>query len=95
MSVQRGVFRSVTGILLLLLLLTAADVPAVWAQDGPYQATGFKVGEVTSDSAIVWTRLTLRKEQNPSDAPMVVFRYAAPTQGKSQKELKRSRISAV
>ena len=30
-----------------------------WAAPGPpYQATGFKVGEVTDTSAIVWTRLT-------------------------------------
>ena len=48
---------------------------AVWAStalaDGPYQATGFKTGEVTDTTANVWTRLTLRSERNSSDAPMV------------------------
>lgn len=39
--------------------------------EGPFQATGFKVGEVTDSSAIVWTRLTLRPQRNPSTAPMV------------------------
>ena len=29
---------------------------------GPYQATGFKVGEVTDNSAIVWTRLTANEK---------------------------------
>ncbi len=42
---------------------------------GPFQASGFKVGEVTETTAIVWTRLTLRAERNPSDGPMVLFRY--------------------
>jgi alkaline phosphatase D len=40
-----------------------------------YQATGFKVGEVTESTAIVWTRLTARAERNPSDGPMVEIRY--------------------
>ena len=38
---------------------------------GPYQATGFKVGEVSPTSAIVWTRLSRNARRNPSDAPMV------------------------
>lgn len=42
---------------------------------GPFQATGFKVGEVTKDSAIVWTRLTRRAERNGSDGPMVRVEY--------------------
>ena len=31
---------------------------------GPYQATGTRVGEVTENSAIVWTRLTKHAERN-------------------------------
>jgi alkaline phosphatase D len=42
---------------------------------GPYQATGFKVGEVSPRSAIVWTRLTTNQTPNPADAPMVDFVY--------------------
>ena len=42
---------------------------------GPYQATGFKVGEISPRKAIVWTRLTRNQTPNPADAPMVEFVY--------------------
>ena len=42
---------------------------------GPFQATGFKVGEMTSRSAIVWTRLTANERANPAEAPMVEIVY--------------------
>ncbi len=35
-----------------------------------FQATGFKVGEITTDSAIVWTRLTKNETANPADRPL-------------------------
>lgn len=44
---------------------------------GPFQATGFKVGEMTQRSAIVWTRLTANAQANPADAPMVEIEYAS------------------
>ena len=44
--------------------------------DGPYQATGFKVGEVTGTTAIVWTRLTRNEKRNPSNGPMPAISYA-------------------
>lgn len=44
-------------------------------QGGPFQATGLKVGEVSEQRAIVWTRLTLHRERNPSDGPDVVIEY--------------------
>jgi len=43
--------------------------------DGPFQATGFKVGEVSDTTAIVWTRLTLRRKRNPIDGPAVSVEY--------------------
>ncbi len=46
--------------------------------DGPYQATGFKVGEVTDSQAIVWTRLTRNAERVGSEAPMPVILYRNP-----------------
>jgi len=48
----------------------------VIAQDAPFQATGFKVGEVTDTTAIVWTRLTKREQRNPADGPNVTIEYA-------------------
>jgi len=47
----------------LLWLIASSAVAA----DGPYLATGIKVGEVTSDSAIVWARLTaIAKPKQPA-----------------------------
>ncbi len=43
------------------------------AGGGPFQATGFKVGEVTHNSAIVWTRLTANAKANPSANPTLKF----------------------
>ena len=62
--------RKVLGCLIQVPLVLAVWVSTALA-DGPYQATGFKVGEVTDTTASVWTRLTLRSERNSSDAPMV------------------------
>ncbi len=46
--------------------------------DGPYQATGMKIGEVTDTQAIVWTRLTQRPERIGAEAPMPIFFYETP-----------------
>jgi len=65
------------------ILLTAI---AIWpsltcgADTGPFMATGFKVGEVTDASAIVWARLTLRAQRNPSDGPVVTIEYGEPVE---------------
>lgn len=63
------------------------------AGDGPYQATGFKVGEVTDTTAIVWARLTRSARRNPPDAPMVAFRYAGG--GKPARDKKKKKITSV
>lgn len=47
----------------------------------PYQATGFKVGEVTSTEAIVWTRTTRSPERVGSASPMPEFLYRNPDTG--------------
>ncbi len=54
-----------------LVLSIAFGCASLSAQDGPHLATGIKIGEVTSDSAIVWARLTAAKEaaRAPADAP--------------------------
>ena len=46
------------------------------AADGPYQATGMKIGEVTHSSAIVWTRVTANSERNPTVGKMPKVIYA-------------------
>lgn len=49
---------------MLLPHAVAADQPP--ASQGPQQATGTRVGEVTDSSAIVWTRLTRHAQRNNS-----------------------------
>jgi alkaline phosphatase D len=64
----------------LFCLLLAAILLRGFAESAkagpPYQATGFKIGEVNNSSAIIWTRLTLKAERNPADGPMVKIQYA-------------------
>jgi len=48
---------------------------------GPYQTTGIKIGEVTENSAIVWTRLTHDAQRIGSQAPMPEVRYRDPKTG--------------
>ena len=60
----------------LLRLFFCASCAALAQANAPvYQATGFKIGEVTPDSAIIWTRLTRQAERNPNDGPKVTIRY--------------------
>jgi len=63
--------------LLVFFFLLGSALPC--QAEGPFQATGLKVGEVTSSTAIIWTRLTLRPERNAADLPMVEIRYATNT----------------
>ena len=73
------------GVAALLLLASCAAV-ATADEGGPFQATGFKVGEVTDTSAIVWTRLTLREKRNPSDGPVVTIQYEQPSPGVGRRD---------
>ena len=43
-----------------VVLLAGCAAPS---REGPYQATGMKIGEVTDTEAIIWTRLTQVLEQ--------------------------------
>ena len=56
---------------ILIFMMSVAPVLAA-----PFQATGFKVGEVTDTTAIVWTRLTAKVKPNPATAPALTFQYA-------------------
>ena len=79
-----GQFVPVTLPVLFLLLAqafaVAQDRPHLRGPDtvvpsptAPFQATGFKIGEVTDSTAIIWTRLSQRAKPNPATAPMVRF----------------------
>jgi len=63
-------------------LLMAAIAYSGNISDGPYQATGIKIGEVTTNTAIVWTRLTRHPKRVGSEAPMPEVSYSDPKTGK-------------
>ncbi len=86
--------QTVAGCVVLCFLLWGRIEKTFAAQvrSGPFLATGIKIGEVTSHSAIVWTRLTLRPTPNRPDAPMVRFRYSDGTVGGPTR---RKRVVAV
>ncbi|MHC4743795.1 MAG: alkaline phosphatase D family protein [Planctomycetota bacterium] len=46
--------------------------------DTPHQATGIKIGEITHNSVMVWTRLTQLSQRIGPDAPMPDVKYLDP-----------------
>lgn len=60
-----------------ILLLLFSLGSSIHAQ--PYMATGFKVGEVSDTSAIVWTRLTEKAHPNPKTAEVPTFHFTDGT----------------
>ncbi len=73
--------RDVAGMMLMGVLLVACGCGEALS-DGPYQATGIRIGEVTDDSAIIWTRLTRHSERVGSKAPMPQILYRDVKTGK-------------
>jgi alkaline phosphatase D len=67
-------------------LLLAAAVCCGDLSNGPYQATGIKIGEVTNNSAIVWTRLTRNPQRVDFGEPMTEVSYRDPKTGKIVKK---------
>ena len=56
---------------------------------GPYQTNGIKIGEVTDNTAIVWTRLTCHPERIGPEAPMPIIRYRNTQTGELTKNPKK------
>ena len=55
---------------LLAVALTLGLLPPAAVAAEVHQATGFKVVNVTSAAADIWTRVTLRPAANPDDGPL-------------------------
>ena len=70
----------------MIILFFAATAYSGDLSDWPYQATGIKIGEVTYNTAIVWTRLTRNPERVGSKAPMPEVSYRDPKTGKIVKK---------
>lgn len=51
------------------------------SMSGPFQATGFKIGEVTGTGALIWTRLTRSAMRVGAERPMPTVLYRNPDTG--------------
>lgn len=67
----------VASLLIVGLLVGCGDSPT----EGPYQATGMKIGEVTDSGAIIWVRLTQSKERVGTGAHVPDTLYIHPDTG--------------
>jgi len=79
------IMKSIIQVTIISIFFAAATCSG-GLSDGPYQATGIKIGEVTYNTAIVWTRLTRRPERIGSEAPMPEVSYSDPKTGEIVKK---------
>ena len=62
---------------------------------GPYFATGIRIGDVSQNEAIIWTRLTKNKVRI-NDAPLPISLYVRPDTGKRHlRETRRDKDGVV
>ncbi len=71
------VFKSLKKVILTGSILTVCGCSSSFS-DMPHQATGIKIGEVTHNTAIVWTRLTRLAQRVGAEAPMPEIWYSDP-----------------
>ena len=71
-------YLRMTLVIFLIFMLYACSQTTT---EGPYLATGIKIGEVSQTEAIVWVRLTENPERIGNDAPMPEIRYKDPETG--------------
>ena len=78
-------------VFLLVLLYSCSQTKL----EGPYFATGIKIGEVTQTDAIVWVRLTENPERIGNDAPLPEIRYKDPETGEMVERSGRPDLTPV
>ncbi len=76
---------------ILVIFITACNQ----AGDGPYLATGIKIGEVTQNTAIVWVRLTENPVRVGNDALMPDVNYINDDTGELEKIRKGRRPNRI
>ena len=67
-------------------IILAAATGSTAEDEGPHQATGIKIGEVTTTSAIIWTRLTQSATRVGPDAPVPEVKYKDADTGELREE---------
>jgi alkaline phosphatase D len=83
--------RSTLVIILMLILYACSQV----TMEGPYLATGIKIGEVSQTEALVWVRLTENPERVSNEAAMPEVRYEDPETGEMMERRGRPDIKPV
>ena len=87
MSIKTFYIPSV--IFLLILIMTPLALMSQSESDqGPYLATGIRIGDVSQTEAVIWARLTKNKNR-VNDAPLPISLYTDPTNNK--RHLRRTR----
>lgn len=66
---------AICGLIASTLLVVATVKLQGNSQARPYQATGFKICEVDSDSAIIWARLTRSPQRVGKERPLPIVQY--------------------
>jgi len=72
--------KSLNTSILLLLVITFYSCTHD-KTEGPFLATGIKIGEVSQSEAVIWVRLTENPERIGDDAPRPKIRYKNPETG--------------
>lgn len=62
--INRRTFVAAPSAALVLAASSQGSVASPEPSPPPHQATGLRIGEVTHDSAVIWTRLTVNSERN-------------------------------
>ena len=71
-----------SAIFLLILIMTPLALMSQSESDqGPYLATGIRIGDVSQTEAVIWARLTKNKNR-VNDAPLPISLYTDPTTNK-------------
>ncbi len=79
MMVKKCLVKMIVGSLALLICGCATMLEQ---SGGPFQASGIKICEVDTDSAIIWTRLTRNPERMGPNSPMPEVKYRDAETGK-------------
>ncbi len=80
-----------SGKILLLMLFCGGCAMQRAHSNGPFQASGIKIGEVTGTEAIIWTRLTGSSQRLGTEAPMPEVSYG----GYKRKDKNRPDVAPV
>lgn len=66
---------------LILILITQNELIGQSISEGPFFATGIRIGDVSQSEAVIWTRLT-KNPTRVNDAPLPIALYTDPDKGK-------------